>query len=76
MCYIRRPSSLLCWKHQHTNMKLCLVGDGWKDEACWFSSFNSPNDQLSSPAAPVLGPDQRIESASFEGIKEKTPAGE
>lgn len=37
-------------------------------------SFNSPNDVRSSPAGPVLGLDQRMQEAAFEGIKEKTPA--
>lgn len=34
-------------------------------------SFNSPNGVCHNPAGGVLGSDQRIQYAAFEGIKEK-----
>lgn len=40
---------------------------------CWV--FNSPNGVCHNPAGGVLGSDQRIQFAAFEGIKETTPAG-
>lgn len=39
-------------------------------------SLNSPNGVCHNPAGGVLGSDQRIQVAAFEGIKERTPAGQ